>query len=77
MRPITSRAVLHVPLAAGMTAVGLKQELQRRGEGPVAQFRLLHAGRELVDQLPLQLQKVRPGSTIDLALRQVLSPAVE
>ena len=45
VRPITGRAVLRVPLAAGMTAVGLKQELQRRGEGPVEQFRLLHAGK--------------------------------
>ena len=70
VRTVTGREVL-VPLAAGMTAAGLKQELQRGGEGPVEQFRLLHAGKELVDQLPLQLQKVRPGVTIDLALKHV------
>ena len=70
VQTVTGRAVL-VPLAAGMTAAGLKQELQRGGEGPVEQFRLLHAGKELVDQLPLQLQKVRPGVTIDLALKHV------
>ena len=32
--------------------------------------------KELVDQLPLHLQKVRPGGTIDLALRQVPFKAV-
>ena len=60
VRPVTGRAVLRVPLAAGMTAVGLKQELQRRGEGPVEQFRLLHAGKEHGrNASPWQRQSVR------------------
>ena len=70
MRKITGGEV-EVPLAAGMTAADLKQELQRRDEGPVAQLRLLYAGKELVDGLTLQLQKVRPGVTIHLVLKHV------
>merc|ERR1719329_1158684 len=70
VRKITGGEV-EVPLAAGMTAADLKQELQRRDEGPVAQLRLLYAGKELVDGLTLQLQKVRPGVTIHLVLKHV------
>ena len=67
VRKVTGGEVL-VPLAAGMTAADLKQELQRRDEGPVAQLRLLYAGKELVDGLTLQLQKVRPGVTVEPVL---------
>ena len=70
VRKVTGGEVL-VPLAVGMTAADLKQELQRQNEGPVAQLRLLYAGKELVDGLTLQLQKVRPGVTIHLVLKHV------
>ena len=71
VRPLGPRAPLQLPFADGMTALGLKLELQRRGEGPVEQFRLLHLGKELMDQIPLCQQNVRAGATIDMNLRVV------
>jgi len=60
---------LEIALTPGMTTINLKQELERRNEGAVAQLRLLFMGRELMDQLPLAMQKVEKRSLIDLALR--------
>lgn len=60
---------LEIALTPGMTTLKLKQELERRNEGAVAQLRLLFMGKELMDQLPLALQKVEKRSIIDLALR--------
>ncbi len=72
VKPAGFRPPLTVPFSEGLTALGLKQELVRRGEGSaVEQFSLRAAGKELMDQIPLHQQKVRRGDTLELQLKAV------
>ena len=62
---------MHVPYDAAMTGIGLKRQLQLRGEGDVRAQRLICLGKELVDDLPLSAQRVQPGAIVYFMLREV------
>eukprot|EP00900_Chrysochromulina_parva_P009276 jgi/Chrpa1/1834/Chrysochromulina_OHIO_Genome00015925-RA len=62
---------MQVPYDAAMTGIGLKRQLQLRGEGDVRAIRLICLGKELVDDLPLSAQRVQPGAIVYFMLREV------
>jgi hypothetical protein len=62
---------MQVPYDAAMTGIGLKRQLQLRGEGDVRAIRLIYLGKELVDDLPLSAQRVQPGAIVYFMLREV------
>ena len=58
-----------------MTVIGVKRELERRGEGETKQMRLIFAGKELRDDTePLSAYGIAANSTLHLVMRN-LGPA--
>ena len=67
--------VLELTYVGTMTVIGVKRELERRGEGETKQMRLIFAGKELRDDTePLSAYQIAANSTLHLVMRN-LGPA--